>query len=402
MHPARIRIALTALTCASITAAAPARQELQTVTSNQPGLFERFGSAVATQGDLLVCSGATACALSRFAGTTEVFRRVGHDWVFEQELYAPDGQPYDRFGNSLALDDGFLVVGAPLNDEVANDAGAAYAFQMTGGAWVQTQKLAPGAAQAEEWFGWSVCARGGVLVVGAPRSPATSTEPGAAYVFRLENGEWVRKQRLREPGAAMFGWQVSVAGDLIVVGAVLEGAAYVYRFDGSAWTMEQKLVGPFGSSGSFGYSVCTDGRRVAVGDPNAYTGNPGGGAAWVYRHDGTRWIEEQELRPVGAVPSNAKFWTGLKFGTTVALDGEAVVVGAPWDSEVAWLCGAGFLFRHDGVRWTQEKKISARAVTGGQAGTSAALAGERTVLDAPLDVALAVGTVYVHDAGGPH
>ena len=72
-----------------------------------------------------------------------------------------------------------------------------------------------------------------------------------------------------------FGYAVSVSGDVIVVGAVDESgggesdytsSAYVFARDGAGgWALANKLASPDGDGHLFGYSVSCAGELVVVG-----------------------------------------------------------------------------------------------------------------------------------------
>ena len=117
-----------------------------------------------------------------------------------QALSPADGQIGDRFGASVALDGGLLLVGAPGVDP----AGAAYVFRLQGGQWVQEQKLIGSEAQPGDAFGASVALDGEVLVVGAPGPTDGGTQSGSVYLFEPLLGNWLQRQRLT--GAANAGW----------------------------------------------------------------------------------------------------------------------------------------------------------------------------------------------------
>ena len=58
----------------------------------------------------------------------------------------------------------------------------------------------------------------------------------------------------------MFGVSVALSGDTAVVGAFLSdvrnfGAAYVFRYDGTAWVQEAKLTASAAADDAFGVSV---------------------------------------------------------------------------------------------------------------------------------------------------
>ena len=94
--------------------------------------------------------------------------------------------------------------------------------------------------------------------------------PGGASAQVIEQAKL-----LASDGAATdwFGSSVAVSGDTTVVGArgdddsgFNSGSAYVYRYDGSAWVEEAKLLASDGAAGDFfGYSVAVSGDTAVVG-----------------------------------------------------------------------------------------------------------------------------------------
>ena len=96
------------------------------------------------------------------------------------------------------------------------------------------------------------------------------------WVGRAQGAELEERAKLiASDGEAYdrFSRSVSVSGDLALIGVPYDddvgrssGAAYVYRFDGSAWVEVQKLTASDGQeSDDFGYSVSLDGD-VACAD----------------------------------------------------------------------------------------------------------------------------------------
>ncbi len=185
-----------------------------------------------------------------------------------------------------------------------------------------------------------------------------------------------------------------VGADLDGENGLFAGAAYVYRYDGTNWAEEQKLTGSDGTSGDlFGFSVAVAGAVVVVG---AYLDDEVGkdsGSAYVYRHDGIGWVEEDKLtNSDGAVEDH--------FGINVALDGELIVVGANLDDDDGSRSGSAYSYRLDGAEWVEERKITASdADTGDFFGISVALAGDTLVVGAYLDndSGIGSGSAYVYE-----
>jgi hypothetical protein len=141
-----------------------------------------------------------------------LYRHDEDDARLVARLCASDRAPQDQFGESLAMDRGALVVGAPgLDAAVGPGLDAAYVFVNDGQRWVQRQKLVRSNGDGRfVGFGTSVAISDGIILVGAPRvdlpnlpseePPAghPSASEGEAYVFLQHEGTWFESQRLNE------------------------------------------------------------------------------------------------------------------------------------------------------------------------------------------------------------
>src|SRR5262245_11582338 len=103
--------------------------------------------------------------------------------------------------------------------------------------------------------------------------------------------------------SSSFGSSAAAHRDVAVVGDSLDGrvrpcgAAYVFRLSGGRWAKEQELVPDCGPKISdFGTSVAVSGQVIAIGAANAPHVDLGLGRVFVYRFDGSSWILEAELR----------------------------------------------------------------------------------------------------------
>ncbi len=131
---------------------------------------------------------------------------------------------------------------------------------------------------------------------------------------------------------ANFGVALALDGDTLVVGAPLgsggngnqnsgnpAGAVYVFTRSETAWTQQAQLVASPSSNGaSFGTSVALSGDTLAVG---AALDSNAAGAAYVFTRSGTTWSQQAEIKP-----SNPR--DGALFGCSMALAGDTLAVGA--------------------------------------------------------------------------
>ena len=146
------------------------------------------------------------------------------------KLLASDGAYGDFLGFSVSISGDEIVVGAAYDDDIGIDFGSAYVFQKPVGGWVnmtQTAKLTASDGAASDLFGFSVSISGDVAVVGAITDDAPLSDSGSAYVFERPLGGWVSMTQTAKltasDGAAgdQFGVSVSISGDVAVVGAFL-------------------------------------------------------------------------------------------------------------------------------------------------------------------------------------
>lgn len=247
-------------------------------------------------------------------------------------------------------------------------------------------------------FGYSVSLDGSVALIGAPYWDDDGTFRNAAYVYRLDFGSWVEEQKLTSgtPGADDdYGTSVSLKGDVALVGAHYAdgpageaGAVFVYRFDGSTWVEEQVLRASDAESGdAFGISVSLDDGAAIVG---AY--DDGSGSAYVFRFDGSSWVEEQKL-----TPSDGGGVEG-EFGHSVTLNGNLALVGSTGDETTP---GSAYMYRFDGSSWQEEQKlVPSDSEADDLFGFAVAVDDDLAVVGAPLHGANLVGAAYVFGFDG--
>jgi hypothetical protein len=146
-----------------------------------------FGNAVGLDGDHAVVAAFSDDGSVGNGGSVFAFERVGLTWVETQRIEASDLEENDNFGFSLALDGARLLVGSP-EPCCPDRPGAAYVFEHDGSGWQETQILTAPDGEPYDWFGQSVALRGDAAVVGAPLhdSGAIGTNHGALYVFERE------------------------------------------------------------------------------------------------------------------------------------------------------------------------------------------------------------------------
>jgi MYXO-CTERM domain-containing protein len=146
-----------------------------------------------------------------------------------------------------------------------------------------------------------------------------------------------------------FGVAVATSGQTVVVGAheheelgFSSGAAYIFDETDGAWQPGPKLIASDGAPyNRFGGAVAIDGDTVVVGAP-------WGSKAYVFTRSGNSWVEE------ALAPSIA----GGGFGTFVAVSGDFAFVSAPGSGEGTLPYGRVFVFERSGTTWSEQTVLS--------------------------------------------
>lgn len=314
-----------------------------------------------------------------------------------------------------------------------------YTLTVTRAALAETDYIKASSAETGLGFGAAVAISGDTVVVGAP---GYGQSIGAVYVYRSTSNAWMLESRLDNPSGLQyesFGYAVAIDGDILVVGASddnsdgatgtssASGAVYVFERTGGTWSSGVRLkASNFGEYDRFGQPVAISGDTLVVG-ASGESSNPimgpsddsfyGAGAAYVFTRTGTMWQEQAMLKA-----SNADYYD--EFGKAVAVEGDTVVVGAPYESSSATTVngdevnndstnsGAAYVFTRTGTTWARSAYLKAAS---GEAydnfGTAVALSGDTIavaavgessgVVDDPSDNSVdRAGAVYIFTGSG--
>jgi hypothetical protein len=295
---------------------------------------------------------------------------------------APISHAGDRFGHAVAVNETWIVVGAPFDDERAPDAGAVFVFSASTGQFVR--KLRAPDATLNDQFGSSVALCANQVLIGAPFKNA---EQGKAYLFNLSTGALVShlSYPLSVPGDR-FGHSVALNSAFAAVGAPLEagldGAVHLFGFVPSP--APSRIPAPTaGLAGQFGDSIVLVDNLIVVGEPSNDTEITGAGAAYVLNLNTGSLIH--------SIPSTSGASGGT--GTTLAADAGRVVVGARRSPS------AGTVF--DLATGAELQELGIDSITPSTTpGYPAALRGDLALIGGQRDDTIAVnaGAAFLFDA----
>lgn len=237
---------------------------------------DQFGYSVAIDGTTaLVGAHKVDNESTQDSGAAYVYTLSQDGWHQQAKLVANPAYDGDTFGGNVAIRSHFAILGVIKRDDKGQDAGAVFAFERTASTWSQKQMLTAYDAKAGDAFGQSIALTEQFLVIGAPHSDAPQKDSGSAYVYRREQGIWRFQTKLTAKDSAegdLFGISVAIDGHTILVGADLNdeiaenaGAVYAYKFDGKQWRQQAKLMASDGANTDiFGVRVALSGDTALI------------------------------------------------------------------------------------------------------------------------------------------
>jgi hypothetical protein len=291
------------------------------------------------------------------AGTLSAQREV-------QLIRVKDQIRFGAFGRATAVSGNLMAVGAPDERITANYMGAVYLFKKGPKGWVREAKLTAPTPILHERFGSSLAMTGNVLVVGGPAHLAKTTK-GKIHIFRRKAGKWVHEAEFVR--GRWFGSSVAISGNRVLGGGPgtrlsrvnwggnnYAGAAWVFKFNGTQWVEEAMLKASDPDySDHFGSAVAIQGNSLLVGasgeGDNAQR-RYGIGAVYAFDWNGSSWVQSQKFRVLK--PADQAF-----FGAAISWDGADALIGSPGKkANGIWGAGVAYLFHKSASGWVQQQK----------------------------------------------
>jgi len=291
-----------------------------------------------------------------------------------------------RFGYSAAMSGDYAIIGDTRD--------SAYIFKQEGTVWVRQSKLLIEGMDDVEGEK-SVSIDGDYAIVGI--SNGTNSEgvnSGTAYIYKRQGDTWTEQARLEASDGESgidFGYSVSINGGYAIIGASgsdnndkytwSSGAAYIFKREGTSWIEQAKLITNDSQSYDyFGYSVALSGDFAIIGAREDDNGNLStSGSVYVFKREGYAWVQHAKL-----TPEDAASWE--YFGSVLAIDGDYAVAGAPFNDNSGYTnSGAVYIFKRDGEIWVQQAKlIDPEPVQNGLFGMAAAINNNRIIIGGKL------------------
>jgi hypothetical protein len=305
---------------------------LQTIESPS-FLSEQMGAAVDYSQNRIILGDPFHGDGEAFEGAAFVYHLAGQVWELEAELIPEIG-----VGDSSAF--GWTVSISGTHIALGSLTAGVHLYTFLNGQWEAAQHIPPQLGNPS--FGRNVAIHGTTLLVSA-HGESTGGRTGAVYVYENTNGIWEFQTKLTSPlpdlwnTIELFGSRIHFDGQRAVIG---EGVGYVYVFErkGPEWYLNSSMYIGNGPS-----AVAIDGDYAIVGTAGADEFIENGGAVFVLKRAGSKWVQHSVLAPPLPVEGGA-------FGFTVDLRGDGLAVGARSmnDQDASFVMEQ---FKRDGDEW---------------------------------------------------
>ncbi len=312
---------------------------------------DTLGGMVALKGDQAMLGVMRRDDKGKDSGAVVSFYRESNRWQQGQIITAPDAKAGDVFGQSIALTNNYLVIGAPREDSLGVDSGAVYIYQRKADTWHFNTKLIGSDGAAGDLFGISVAADGNTILVGADLHDEKAEDAGAVYAFVLEGNEWKQQAKLMASDGGktdIFGVRVALSNNTALISARRDdtqalgkdaGSAYIFVRKGSIWTQHQKLTSPDGQADDrFGRGVALSPNTAIISAMNHDANGTNTGAVYVYTLTSEGWHYASKVLAEKSLPED-------RFGWNVGLSNDVVAIATP--NHDAKGQDAGAVFIHD-------------------------------------------------------
>jgi hypothetical protein len=280
--------------------------------ASNTGVDDNFGTAVGVSGTTAVVgapfessaavgvNGDQSSNAATAAGAAYVFTSTAGAWSQQAYLKASNTDAGDWFGDAVAASGDSVVIGAPIEaseatgvngvqgNNKAYDAGAAYLFARSGGAWTQQAYLKASNTEYGDNFGAAVAASGDTIVAGADGEGSAATgingnqadnsAAGAGAVYAFYRSPLGTRTTLSSLSTVKAGTTLKLSGTVAPAGPGTVSISR-YHYASGAWrlagrTSAKVLAGRYSAL----IKLSTRGKWRFYA---AYSGGAGGGATYL-------------------------------------------------------------------------------------------------------------------------
>ncbi len=282
---------------------------------------ELFGGAIAVNNDYIVIGAPDE--------NDNELDYYGAAYVFDTKTgnqlrkLVSSGRPNnDGLGYSIALSGQYAAIGAVAADGVEDRMGAVYIFDLSTG--TEINKIFASDGATDTFFGHSVAIEGTTLLVGAPSTDGAFDRTGAVYVYDLLTGtELAKLTASNETDRMRFGWSIAIHNNKALIGAYYTTNGAAYMFDLTTYTQIGQLIIPDPDP-----IATTMGDAVALNDNYAFVGREDDrsngwiatGSVYVFNPNTGNFISKITASDIAEY---------MSFGASLSLNDQYLAVGSP-------------------------------------------------------------------------
>jgi hypothetical protein len=305
---------------------APASLPPTTISITSPN--GSFGTSVDMQGNFAIVG-------NYYQRKAYLFELSNNAWLLRDTLKPLTGTTSDfdnaySFGSAVAISDNFIAIGAP---EANSNIGAVYLFKKAAGKWVTNSAQKVVISNFNGQFGTAIDLTDNMLAVG---SPNFSNARGAVFFFNVQDPNMMNTYftAASSVGGDRMGTSVAISGNHVAVGwpyatvNALERSGKVTFYEkvnGSFQFLPAGELTSFLADMLFGYSVALDGDACVIGAPKTHYTNTYGHIQFADFTNGS-WQQRGGLMSDAGADLEAAI--GDHFGYSVAFKGGIAIVGS--------------------------------------------------------------------------
>ncbi len=407
-----------------------------------------FGWRVSISGDRIIVGSPEDITNSVRTGSAYMYKRVDSQWIGDMQLIASDSAKSDQFGRSVLINSGTIFVGAYRDDENGSSSGSVYHFNEGIGANVTENETLALKLQAEDSDSDSITYS---ILGGEDSSAFTIDAVSGALSFKNvpnfelpldSNGDGIYKlwintantydessftslclniSDLEYEGESLsaenskevqevigsitstddsFGSSVALSKDILVVGALShnnrQGMVTLFKYNSSLKQYDEiAILTASDAEGSdyFGTSVAISGDRIVVGAYYKRTENAiRTGAAYLFEKPSTGWRDMNESAKLISLDVENQY---ARYGKNVAISEDIILVGAEQQGDNGFV----YIFEKDDVEWKQKAKLTSSDPLTNSIGQSVAISRNTIVVGARAWVSgiYSVGAAYIYE-----
>ncbi|KPA15016.1 PKD domain-containing protein, partial [Candidatus Magnetomorum sp. HK-1] len=303
------------------------------------------------------------CAvIGSYSGIAYVFTKSNDVWVQHSKISPDDitSSSNNAFAKSVSIFGDYIIIGASRDQEHGYNSGAAYVFHKNNNIWTQQSKLVPSDIKPYDMFGISVCMTNGYAIIGKSGDDEHCFGSGAAYIYKLSDNKWTFQTKLKAnipKDNEYFGCSVSISDELAIVGASFDdgqigksisGSAYIFHREEETWAQETVLQNE-DQSDEFGRSVSISNNYAIVGAYGNDNQSMDSGAAYIFKRNDKTW----DLQNVLTVEDCSIF---CHLGFSVSISNDYAIVGTE-DNSNGYLSGSAYVYQRNDENWALLTKI---------------------------------------------